>query len=150
MPYYGRVSFQYKKMILPLLKSTYPAVNFKFVFNNDFKIGQMFKLKDRIHDSMCSNIVYKFSCPSCNARYIGCSTRAFKIRIFEHLGKSFRTGQYLNKMSFSAVRNHSHSLDHPFSERDFIILARFRNDVDTFIGEKILINKMNPSLNCQS
>ena len=150
MPFYGKVSFQYKKMILPILKSKYPAVNFRFVFTNDLKLGSFFRMKDRIHDSMCSNVVYKFSCPSCNARYIGCSTRAFKIRVFEHMGKSFRTGQWLNKMPFSAIRSHSHAQDHPFSEKDFTILGKFRSEGDAFISEKLLISKMNPELNCQS
>ena len=69
------------------------------------------------------------------------------MRTFEHIGKSFRTWLYLNKMPFSAVREHSLQYDHPISDKDFKIIARFRNDEDTFIGEKLLIQKLRPEIN---
>ena len=99
---------------------------------------------------MCSNIVYKFSCPCCNARYVGCSSRHLKIRVFEYMGKSYRTRNYLNKLSFSAVRDHSHENDHPYSENDFEIVGRFGSEQDAFIGEKIIIQQINPELNNMS
>ena len=78
---------------------------------------------------------------------MGRSGRSFKIRMFEHMGKSFRSGQFLQKTSFSAVRNHSRDKDHPFSMDDFEIIARFRSHYDALIGERLLINKLNPELN---
>ena len=53
---------------------------------------------------------------------------------------------YLNKMPFSAVREHSLEKDHAFSDKDFKIIARFQNDEDTFISEKLLIQKLGPEL----
>ena len=50
-------------------------------------------------------------------------------------------------MKFSAIRDHSHETDHPFSEKDFTIIARFNNSEDATLGEKILIGKQNPELN---
>ena len=129
------------------MRANSPAIDFRFVFNNNYTIGSFFKLKDKIPDSVCSDIIYQFECPSCRAGYIGCSSRAFKCRILEHIGRSFRTGQYLNKMPFSSIRDHSLEMDHPFSETDFKIIARFSSQQETLIGEKILINKIKPELN---
>ena len=122
-------------------------MEFRFVFSNNFTIGSFFRTKDRVPDSVSSNLVYKFQCPNCHVRYLGVTTRSFKIRITEHLGKSYRTGLYLGRMPFSAIRNHSLDEDHPFSEMDFTILARFSNSEDALLGEKILISKQNPELN---
>ena len=147
LPFYGKVSYDLRKKLNQHLKYNFPAIDFRFVFSNNFTIGSFFNAKDKIPNAVCSKIVYEFSCPSCPARYIGCTTRSFKIRIFEHIGKSFRTGMYLSRMSFSAVREHSLEADHVFSDRDFKIIARFQNDEETFIGEKLLIQKLRPELN---
>ena len=45
----------------------------------------MFSLKDHVPKSMKSYVVYKFSCASCDACYIGETTRHFSTRIAEHL-----------------------------------------------------------------
>lgn len=66
------------------------------------------------------------------------------------MGKSYRTGNYLNKMPFSAIREHSHEQDHPFSEKDFSILCKFSSEQDAFLGEKIFIESLKPGLNSQN
>ena len=147
MPFYGHISYEFRKLILNTLKNSFPAVEFRVTFTNDFKVGSFFNFKDRVPEPLCSNIVYKFTCPSCQARYLGCTSRSFKIRIFEHMGKSHRTGNFLQKMSFSTIRNHSHEQDHPFTERDFEIVARFRGPGEALLGEKLLIKRDNPELN---
>ena len=146
-PFYGKPSFDFRKKIQKVLRANFPAVDFRFVFINNFTIKSFFKLKDVIPDSVCSNVVYQFDCPSCNARYIGCSSKAFRCRILEHIGRSFRTGQYLNRMPFSSIRNHSHERDHNFSEKDFKIIGRFSSHQEALIAERILISKMKPELN---
>ena len=149
IPFYGNPSYQCRKKILKLLKNSFPGIDFRVILTNSFKLSSFFNIKDKIPDNVTSNIVYEFICPSCASRYIGCSTRAFKIRIMEHLGRSHRTGTILQKPPFSAIRDHSHTYDHPFSMDNFKIIARFSNSTDTFIGESILIHKNNPDLNIQ-
>lgn len=147
MPFYGKISCDFRKSLNNVLKNNFPAINFKIIFTNEFRIGSFFNHKDRMPDLMCSNIVYKFTCPSCTAGYIGCSSRSFKIRIFEHLGKSYRSGRLLNTMPFSAIRDHSHKEDHSFSVSDFEIIAKCKNSKDALLCEKLLINKYKPELN---
>ena len=150
LPFYGKPSYDFRKKINYILRKDFPAIDFRFVFTNNFTIGSFFKIKDKIPDSVCSNIVYEFECPSCGARYLGCSSRAFRCRVLEHIGKSFRTGEFLNRMPFSSIRNHSHENDHPFNESNFKILHKFGDYQEALIGEKILIEKMDPELNARA
>ena len=53
-----------------------------------------------------SSIVYSFACPSCQAGYVGSTTRTYKIRVDEHRGHSSRTGLRLQAPPQSAVRDH--------------------------------------------
>ena len=82
-------------------------------------------------------------------RYIGCSTRALNTRIYDHLGKSFRTAKSLQSPTFSAIREHSHNNSHPFSPTDFTIIARLQHESEVFMAEQILIDKYKPELNRQ-
>ena len=147
LPFYGKASYDFRKKMNSILRSQFPAIDFRFIFTNSFSIGSLFKIKDRIPDSVCSNIIYQFECPSCGARYLGSTTRAFRIRVLEHIGKSYRTERYLNKMPFSSIRNHSHEEDHPFNENNFKIIQRYSSHQEALIGEKILIERLNPELN---
>ena len=136
LPFYGKPSYDFRKKINFILKEQFPAIDFRFIFTNSFTVGSFFKIKDRIPDSVCSNIIYQFDCPSCGARYLGSSARSYKCRILEHIGKSFRTGEFLNKMPFSSIRNHSHEKDHPFNENNFKILQHCTSHQEALIGEK--------------
>ena len=147
LPFYGKPSYHARKKIKKLLKNSFPSIDFRIILTNSSKISNFFNYKDRVPDSVISNLVYEFCCPDCESRYIGCSTRAFKVRVMEHIGKSHRTGAWLQKPPFSAIREHSHKYDHPFNMNDFKIISRFQNSTDTFIGESILIQKSNPDLN---
>ena len=52
---------------------------------NSFKIGSLFSTRDKIDSNLRSNVIYKFQCSSCNATYIGETTRHLKKRMDEHL-----------------------------------------------------------------
>ncbi|MPC30370.1 hypothetical protein E2C01_023632 [Portunus trituberculatus] len=62
---------------------------------------------DCLPTELRSSIVYKFSCPSCQAGYSGSTIRVFKIRVDEHKGQSSRTGRRSHNPPHSAVRDHS-------------------------------------------
>lgn len=147
LPFYGKPSYELRKQLNRILHINFPAIKFNIIFTNELKIKSFFKLKDAIPESLCSNIVYQFICPHCHLRYIGCSSRAFRSRIFEHMGKSIRTGRFINKQQFSAIRNHSIEADHKITEQNFKIIAKFRNKNEAFIAEKHYIDKYKPELN---
>ena len=78
---------------------------------------------------------------------MGSTLRWLLHRILEHQGKSVRTGSYLTKPSFSAIREHSHEYDHPFSSSDFQVLATCHSRSDLITTESLFINKLQPTLN---
>ena len=47
---------------------------------------------DKIPFSVCSHILYRYTCDCCKAIYIGKTRRHYGVRVFEHLGISLATG----------------------------------------------------------
>ena len=108
----------------------------------------LFKFKDKVPKELQSSVVYKYVCSCCNASYIGKSKRQFQVRAFEHLGRSIRTNRPLNKLAFSAIRDHSHQQDHPLSLESFSILASSRtSDMELLTLESLFTIKEKPSIN---
>jgi len=143
----GSLSFEIRKQLKLLLQNHYPQIKFTFVFTNTNNIAKFLKQPMRCNSDMCSNVVYLFTCPCCQARYVGSTSRWLRHRILEHKGKSVRTGLPLSNPSFSAIREHSQFHSHPFRNTDFSILSSHSSRLDLLISESLLIHKMNPELN---
>jgi len=150
LPYMGGLSFDLRKSLNKILRQCYPQICFRFVFYNSNTIGNFLKKKEKCDSELSSNVVYLFTCPSCQARYVGSTSRWLRHRILEHKGKSIRTGLQLNNPSFSAIREHSHLHNHPFSNTDFKILTSHLNRFDLIIAESLHILTMKPQLNNNS
>ena len=108
LPFMGMLNKQIKKELNSSLSRLYPMVDFKFSFNNPFKINSLFKFKDTLPLLMRSRVVYKYNCPKCNlGTYVGSTDRLLKIRIDSHRGVSYRTGNPLNTLDPSPIRSHN-------------------------------------------
>lgn len=83
----------------------------------------------------CSTIHHRYNC---NTRYVESTTRWFKHRFFKHMGLP------LTNPAFSAIRQHSHTEDHPYTHNDFKILSTSPNSLDLHL---VQILKMKPELN---
>ena len=148
LPYVGQfLSSEIKKKLRNVLRCTYPQVNFRFVFTNNFTVGSILRDKSTLLKDLCSNVVYCFTCAHCDMRYIGSTSRWIKHRYLEHKGLSFRTGFPLQNPSFSANRAHSYERDHQLSYQDFRIMTSASNKIDLAISESLLIRKMSPQIN---
>ena len=85
LPYVGSFSTYTQKRLMNVIKRyCKPEISIKLVFTT-FKIGFMFSFKDSIPFDLKSSVVYKFECVSCNACYIGETSRHLSTRIKEHL-----------------------------------------------------------------
>ena len=82
-------------------------------------------------ESCMNKFIYKYTCGSCNASYIGKSYRHFKARVYEHLGKSYHTDSWLGCPVHSEIRNHCHKEDHAIVPGNFVIIDRtnYKNDL---------------------
>ena len=150
MPFLGHCSYYIRKQLLNILKNSFPQINFRIVFTNEFIIGSLLKKRENRPMNLTSCCVYLFSCPSCNARYIGSSTRWLQHRIADHIGVSTRTSLPLSNPPFSAIRDHAESLDHNFTNQNFKILTSCPNRADLITLEALYIERMKPSLNRQT
>ena len=107
----------------------------------------MFNFKDVIPKDLQSNLVYQYSCSSCNATYIGKTQRRFKVRACELLGITPLTGKKVKTPKSSAIIEHLIFTEYDASFNDFKILTKETNGFKLLIKESLLIARDNPSLN---
>ena len=146
LPYYGYATDKITSELNNFLNKLFPQLNIKFICTNSLSIQSFFKHKERLPDPLCSSIIYKFQCLSCNAQYLGSSRRQFLVRVGEHRGISVRSNLPFQSPPFSAIREHSQSTGHPLLQNNFKIIATTKRS-DLLILESLHINKSKPSLN---
>ena len=134
-----------KSEISKLIHRFYPQIKATFIFENNFKIQNFFKFKDRVTDALRSNIVYKYTCVQCNSTYVGETSRHFHTRICEHMGISNRTGKQLQN-SKSNIFKHQVESGHQIVRDNFHIVTNSHNQ-DLKIVESIIIHSEKPNLN---
>ena len=143
----GRGSYKIRKQINKLLREFYPQLNIRVIFKPNYMIQSLFKFKDILPTELQSSIVYQYECNSCNALYIGQSKRQFKVRQYEHFGKSIRSNRPLGRPPLSAIREHSHTHDHPMDSSSFSVLSVKSSNMELPIAESLHIVQKSPSLN---
>ena len=142
----GKSSFSLKNKLTRLMKEFYPQLNTRVIFRSKQVMKNLFKFKDAIPPELRSSVVYKYQCGFCSASYIGKSKRQYRVRIFEHLGRSIRTNRQLSTPSFSSIRQHSESCDHPINSDSFSIIASRSNTMELCVTETLLSIRDKPSL----
>ena len=83
LPYIGNLSTEIKQKIVKHCKYDCKSTNIKIAFS-PFKVGDLFSVKESVPKYLRSFVVYIFTCPCCNASYIGETTRHLTTRIKEH------------------------------------------------------------------
>ena len=146
LPYLGQVTTKIRNVLTESFGKFYPQVDFRFVPVNPFKINSFFYFKDRLPSDLRSSVVYKFTCPSCQAGYIGSTLRALRFRTDEHLGQSSRTGRRLNTPPHSAVRDHSELCGVILSKSSFEVIDSCPNS-NLRTLESLYIKTLKPQLN---
>ena len=96
-----------------------------FQFNN--RLRNYFRFKDSVHETLRSNLIYKFSCGSCTASYISKTNRHFKVRVSEHQGVSPRAGKPVKGTLSTSVSYHMLVCDHKVVHEDFKFLVNESN-----------------------
>ena len=146
LPYLGKLSFDLRKRVSSIARRSYPQIRIRFVFKPSFRVSNLFRVKDRIPFSLRSCVVYRYSCGSCNATYIGKTKRHLATRIAEHRSVSVRTGKPVKAAPPSAIRDHAQFCS-PVSVGNFSILRSSNSEYDLGIVEGLCIWKFRPSLN---
>ena len=95
---------------------------------------QVSQLKTPVPRMLQSSVVYKITCPGCDASYVGQTTRLPQQRFREHVG------------SRGLIKNHFESCGLIPSEEHVEILGKNKGEKLLSL-EALFINKLKPSLN---
>lgn len=142
----GNHSNKIKKQLTKILTVTYPQLNIRIYFKLRNKVRYFFRLKDKIPTNPRFNQIYFWKCRGCDATYVGRTSWSAWTRWFGHLGKSSRTGQFLQTPSYSAIREHRETKNHPLSINDFSILATCQTAGELEALESMYTHKLKPRL----
>ena len=97
-----------------------------------------------------SSVVYNYTCPHCEARYVGSTLRTLHIRTSEHAGRSHRTQRPLSCPPQSSIRDHvEQSCDQfsPITVDNFNIIGSTKDKISLRILESLHILNTKPVLN---
>lgn len=142
LPYIGKYSSLTQKKLNDIItRYCKKDVAIKLIFI-PFKIGSMFSMKDKISDSLKSSVVYKFNCASCDACYIGETSRHLSTRIKEHLQTDKSSHVYKHLETSQGCREQC-------NETSFTILDYAPTKYQLRIKEALHIKWHKPSLNRQ-
>ena len=145
-PYFGQQSEKFKIEISKLFQKFFNDVKINIILSNKNTIGSYFPYKDRLPIGMRSSIVYQYCCATCSHHYIGSSMRNLYMRVSEHQGKSYRTGNAIQNCN-SSIFDHKFSCDTQINANDFTILDYSSSEFRLRILESLYIHKRKPSLN---
>ena len=145
-PYFGHQSEKFKIEINKLFSKYFNGQKINVILSNKHTIGSYFPYKDRLPIGMRSSIVYQYRCESCSHLYIGSSMRNLYMRMSEHQGKSYRTGNYVHTTN-SSIFDHKLSCDTQIEANNFKILDHSSSEFRLRILESLYIHKERPQLN---
>ena len=83
LPYLPFSNFAQRK-VRTLIKKYCSNLTIKLAFGS-FKVKNLIKVKDSVHRSLRSRVVYKFICAGCNSVYVGETCRHISTRAHQHL-----------------------------------------------------------------
>ena len=127
LPCLGKMSQIVKTRLTKTMNKHMKFCKLRVTFQTNNKLRNYFRFKDFVPETLWSKLIYKFSCRSCAASYIGKTYRQFKVRVSEHQGVSPRTGKPLKGTLSTSVRDHMLVCDHKVVHEDFKFLGNESN-----------------------
>lgn len=146
-PFYDYISYKLKTELISTLNNIFPQIKVQLIFTSKNTIKNILNHKEKLPDSLRSNVVYKYKCDSCSAVYVGSTTRQLFVRTCEHLGISPRTKNRITNPTHSNIREHKENTHHALHSSQFNILAQTNQQTDLRFLESFFIKTLNPSLN---
>ena len=150
LPFLGRLSLQIRKKLRWIVSTRLPNCKIRIVFKIQNRLRNKFRFKDIIPEELKSNLLYKYTCSSCNAKYEGETSRHCYVRFCEHLGITPLLGRpSRRKLIISPIYDHIQQTGHTGTLDDFEITgggSRY-TEFQLQVMESLLISKNNPILN---
>ena len=150
LPYLGSFTKRLEKRIKLGLNEHLPHVKITFVYRASTRLRNLFAFKDKIPSYIRSGFVYKFTCASCKAVYIGETNRHQKTRFCEHMGVSALTGKELSCKKPSHIRDHLKHCRTTITKDCFEVIGYDSTTrTNLRIKESLFIHRDKPSINVQ-
>ncbi|KYN22564.1 hypothetical protein ALC57_05036, partial [Trachymyrmex cornetzi] len=138
LPYVPKISDEFKR-----ISKTF---NTKLAYTSLNKLNSLIKgHKDILPKEKRKNVVYKISCKSCEASYVGQTKRKLKTRLAEHRNHINR-----NSNNQSVITEHRIEFDHDFDWENVAVLDEERSLNKRLISECLHILMQKNSLNLRS
>ena len=141
---YWEKSLQLRSKLVKSLQNNLNFCQLKVVFQSPYKLRTLFSTFDK---KIRSDLVYGYSCSSCNLAYYGKTHQHFFTRAAEHMGISNLTGKRAKNVKESAVSDHLLQCHCTIDFDHFDILASDTNNFRLLIKESLLIKRDKPVLN---
>ena len=139
-----KITLQLRSKLVKSVQNNLSFCHLKSCFQLSFKLHTLFGFKDTLDKTICSHLVYRYSCSSCNPTYHGKSYQYVFTRAAEHMSISNLTGKLVKNVKESVVSDHVLQCDCTIYFDHFDILA---SDIDSFwllIKEGLLIKRIKP------
>ena len=149
LPYLGSISNKVKRNLRMLTKKHLPSSNNTVIFKSPSRLSSVFNFKDKLPAYLVSGVIYKYTCSSCKATYVGKTKRHTHKRFSEHAGHSPLTGKVLKGQKSTTVRDHMLVCDTLVTRENFEILGADSNNTHLRIKEALFTMREKPSLNIQ-
>ena len=143
----GEKSLQLRSKLVKSVQSNLSFCHFKVVFQSPRKLCTLLCFKDTLNKKIRSDLVYRYSCSSCNATCYGKTYQHFFTRAAEHMGISNLTGKRVKNVNESSVSEHLLQCVCTIDFNNFDILASDINSFKLLIKESLLIKRDKPVLN---
>ena len=141
------MSSNLKRILQTSIRNSLPLCNIKVILKSTNQLSSLFRFKDVIPKELRSQLVYKFSCSSCNATCYGKTERHLNVRSGKHIALSPLTGNRVACKS-SAISDHLLLHEHNNSNFNYLsILCCENNAFKLSLWELILIKRASPKLN---
>ena len=75
LPFLGTTSWGVKNSLVRSFREYLPFSKLKIIFKSSKRLSSCFSFKDKIPNSLMSGVIYTYTCPVCNHRYIGSTKR---------------------------------------------------------------------------
>jgi hypothetical protein len=148
LPFLGKQTDIIRKKLIKVFKQFVPHKDLIIYFRPGRRVGNFFHIKDLTPTELRSSIVYRYTCTSCQASYIGQTARHFRHRIAEHMGVSHLTWKEVKIKVHSNIREHVNCCPNSScTPQNFKIIATGGTEQELLIKERLLITKEKPLLN---
>ena len=104
LPYLGNISSITKKRLNRCIGKRLKLSKLKIIFQTGNRLKSYFRFKDRVPETLQSNVACKCKCRNGTASCYGKTYRHIKVRVAEHQGDSPRTGERVKGTLSKSVR----------------------------------------------